>query len=621
MKNIVVSKLIISLLVLGTATYAVQAQKACASKPNTHLSRHGASEIIDSLSFKESDVVVVIADESSLAQTMYEQVSVKELTVAIADREACEDFDRIVSTDTQENRPRTHVVCGGLAEVDLLAANVVIVTALDVDLKNLMERATRLPDGVTLLTRDQLDFDQALHLEAIRTIATSPIQGITMYEYRVQRPTVSDLLTDLYTGMTGFGISQDEADVVRKAGGDPTYGEITCASAEKIFTELVPIGADDVFYDLGCGIGKLAMWVYLATPAKKSVGVELSDSRFSLAAKAKELMEKNILPQRKATMLADWGDKAKRKTVDFVLGNIADFDFRDATIIYMCATCYPDLLMQAMVDKFVTLRAGLRIVALKALPAHPSIHLVGTPQRFPMTWSPDRGSPVYIYEMRHPQLKDVLDKAYRQASTDGALPESEITYDSVKDLCDNILRLTAQDVFYVLGSGVGKLVLQAYLETPVKSVVGIEASQENFDVALAAYQRMKELLAESPYEALFAKKWSNADEKTLEFVHKNSEEVDLAQATKLVVSASWCSAESVGDLLKLCKKMPAGARVVALSKLSECPELEFVKEHKLVTSWSTPVNAYEYLVSRGVSKAKPAKGTSASPAAPKKKKA
>lgn len=403
------SCLFISLAMLTTSAVG---QRACSTNTHTRFSRDSVREIIDSLALKNTDAVVLIADENSLAHKFYELAPVKELIVAITDQESCEDFEKTVNEDVlDENRPNTKVICDGVSAVDLSSAQVIIVTALNVDFNDMAQRVTKLPDGVKLLMREQSDYDATLHLEAIRTIATSATQGITMYEYVVKRPTPADLLNELYVGMTGFGISQEEADEVRKAGGDPTYGEIELSSAEKIFTGLVPIGPDDVFYDLGCGIGKLTLWVYLATPAKKSVGIELCGSRFDQAAKAKKLMEEKILPQRKAIMKAEWGDKALRKKVSVTCGNIATADLDDATIIYMCATCYPDSLMQDMVNKFVTLKEGLKIVTLKELPAHPSIHAVGKPQRFPMTWSPEKGSPVYIYEMRHPQPEDALGHA------------------------------------------------------------------------------------------------------------------------------------------------------------------------------------------------------------------
>lgn len=610
MQKIITWRLLISCITL-LITSSAQAQKACSTDLRTRFSRESVREIIDSLNLNNTQIVALIADEDSIAQKLYELAAVKELIVAIKDPQLCEDFEQSINNDTRdEDRPRTQIVCGGATAIDLLSADVIIVTALDVDLDALTKRVIQLPDGVKLLTREQLEYDQSLHLEAIRTIALSAARGITMYEYVVKRPTVADLLNELYVGMTGFGISQEEADEVRKAGGDPTYGEIELSSAEKIFTELVPVGPDDVFYDLGCGIGKLALWIYLATPAKKSVGIELCGSRLEQAAKAKKLMEEKILPQRKAIMVADWGDKASRKTINVTCGNIVDANLGDATIIYMCATCYPDSLMQAMVDKFVTLKEGLRIVTLKELPSHPSIHLVGTPQRFPMTWSPERGSPVYIYEMRHPQLKDVLDRSYENIDNvkgiegnkesvikaGGTPMHDELTYESAQKLFKNILRIEAGDVFCDLGSGVGKLAMQAYLETPAKRVIGIELSQSRFELAEAAKKRMADALLEAPYNELWSKAWNNSDTKTLEFRNESMLSAALADANKIFVCTTCISSELMGEIVDFCKKLPVGARMVTLKKLQDCSNLQLIKTHTLTSSWSQDVSAYEYVV-------------------------
>jgi precorrin-6B methylase 2 len=603
--------LISSLFVLTFTITCTEAQtkKKCPTVSSTRFSRDSASEIIDALALKNTDIIAVIADESSLAQKLYEFAPIKEILLFMKDQELCEDFESIINQDTQgENQPRVQVIFSDLSEIDISSAQAIIVTALDIDLKKLTQKVAQLPDGVRLLIRDQLEYDPALHLETIRTIALSPTQGITMYEYVVKRPTVADLLNELYIGMTGFGISQEEADEIRKAGGDPTYGEIELSSAEKIFTELVPIGPSDVFYDLGCGIGKLALWVYLATPAKKISGIELCGSRFEQAVKAKKLMEEKILPKRKAIMLADWGDKASRKTLSVTCGNIADADLRDATIIYMCSTCYPDTLMQTMVDKFIGLNEGLRIVTLKELPTHPSIHLIGKPQRFPMTWSPERGSPVYIYEMRHPQLKDVLDHAYGDfnglntsvedkekevVADEDTAPSGEITYESAKKLLKNILRLEPDDVFYDLGSEAGKLAIHAYLETPVKKVIGIESSKSQLQSAELAKKRMTELLSVSPYDSLWEKTWNNAETKVLEFHNKETFDTSFTDATKTFIGSTFFLKDV---LTNLCTTIPTGARVVSLQKLQGCPKLTLVKTHQLTTSWSKDVSVYEYVV-------------------------
>ncbi|MDR3646392.1 MAG: phenylalanine--tRNA ligase beta subunit-related protein, partial [Candidatus Babeliales bacterium] len=65
----------------------------------------------------------------------------------------------------------------------------------------------------------------------------------------------------------------------------------------------------------------------------------------------------------------------------------------------------------------------------------------------------------------------------RQEITDkGCAPVyGEILHASLKTLLDD-LSITTSDVFYDLGSGIGKVTIQAYLDYPFKKVVGIELS-------------------------------------------------------------------------------------------------------------------------------------------------
>ena len=59
----------------------------------------------------------------------------------------------------------------------------------------------------------------------------------------------------------------------------------------------------------------------------------------------------------------------------------------------------------------------------------------------------------------------------------GSLTYGEMLYPSVKKLL-NKLQIESNDIFLDLGSGLGKLVLQVWMQTILKSVIGIEAREE-----------------------------------------------------------------------------------------------------------------------------------------------
>lgn len=193
---------------------------------------------------------------------------------------------------------------------------------------------------------------------------------------------VQAIMDNAYTHRSGFGISQEETSFIREHGGAPTYGEITYEAAEKLLHDL-DLTKQDVFYDLGSGVGKLVVHAYLATPVKKSVGIELSKTRYDKAQEVKELLHQE-------------GYLKSHKTLAFKHQNILDADLHDATVVYMCSTCYSEDLMEKLVKKFSKLKRGLRIVTLKELPRNKQFKLIHT-YHLPMTWS--ARSSVYVYKM------------------------------------------------------------------------------------------------------------------------------------------------------------------------------------------------------------------------------
>ena len=189
----------------------------------------------------------------------------------------------------------------------------------------------------------------------------------------------------VYESITGFKISQQEKDDLKKTGAAPTYGEIPFNSLQTILDDL-KLTDQDVFYDLGSGVGKTVVQVALTTPAKKIVGIELSPTRNMRVRKVMIVLEReNIIPANKEFALE--------------AGNFLDADLNDATIIYMCSTCYSPELMQSIVDKLSAIPGEnkLRIVTLKKLPDNNAFKLIKD-YRLPMTWSKKKGSPVFIYK-------------------------------------------------------------------------------------------------------------------------------------------------------------------------------------------------------------------------------
>ncbi|HVX00200.1 MAG TPA: methyltransferase domain-containing protein [Candidatus Babeliaceae bacterium] len=195
------------------------------------------------------------------------------------------------------------------------------------------------------------------------------------------RNDIKKYIQELYQNITGFGIDATESAAISNQGGAPTYGEITYEGAQELFKNL-DLTKEDIFYDLGCGVGKLVVQAYF-TPIKKAVGIELSPTRYQHAQAVKQkVVQKPI----------------DGKVLEFHKQDIAQYPLDDATIIFMCSTCFSDDLMKKLSDNIRKLKDGTKIITLKRLPDHKDFVLIKQ-YTLPMTWS--SSTPVYQYELKH----------------------------------------------------------------------------------------------------------------------------------------------------------------------------------------------------------------------------
>ncbi len=194
----------------------------------------------------------------------------------------------------------------------------------------------------------------------------------------------SDLIDEMYKNIK-HQISDTERSMVTKTGGSPVYGEIKFDSLKKVLDDL-NIKKTDVLYDLGSGTGKVLVQGYLDYPFKKVVGIELSPTRNHHA----ETIRKNLEKKNLIT---------KDRKFELYNGDIAKENISDATVIYMCSTCYPEELMAKLTERFSKLKPGLTVITLKALPDnYEDFGLKHIKEyKLPMTWS--EGSPVHIYKL------------------------------------------------------------------------------------------------------------------------------------------------------------------------------------------------------------------------------
>lgn len=195
-----------------------------------------------------------------------------------------------------------------------------------------------------------------------------------------------DIIADYYKDIRAE-IPESEREMIARGKGSPVYGEILPDSFQQILEDK----------DLN------------VKTIKKAVGVELSPTRHHHAVTIEsKLKTENLVP--------------KDKTLEFKNENITETDISDATLIFMCSTCYPDELMDKLVERFSELKDGLRVISLKDMPDYEKFGFTEIKElKLPMTWS--TGSPVHIYK---------LDKSNKK-TTKKVEPKKEDTSKNIED--------------------------------------------------------------------------------------------------------------------------------------------------------------------------------------------
>jgi hypothetical protein len=169
------------------------------------------------------------------------------------------------------------------------------------------------------------------------------------------------------------------------------------------------------------------------------------------------------------------------------------------------------------------------------------------------------------------------DLTVRKAS--GSSLYGEITFRSVEKLI-HYLRLKESDVFFDLGSGVGKVVMQIGMTTKVKKAVGVELSETRFKSA-------KKALA-------VATKSGWILPRKIQFRNENILETDLSKATVVYTCSTAFPMTLMRRLAKTLAHQTQPLRIVSLQKLPETKGLYLIDKLPLDMSWArqTPVHIY-----------------------------
>jgi hypothetical protein len=130
------------------------------------------------------------------------------------------------------------------------------------------------------------------------------------------------------------------------------YGEILPPSIDYLLS-IIKLTEKDTFVDLGSGIGKICLQVFMNSEVNKIYGIEVCEHRHSIALNALKRAK------RESPILFK-----KDKEILFIKENFLNFDFSNATVLLMCSTCFNDDLMTILGNKInetATIRCAISL--------------------------------------------------------------------------------------------------------------------------------------------------------------------------------------------------------------------------------------------------------------------
>ena len=190
---------------------------------------------------------------------------------------------------------------------------------------------------------------------------------------------------DIYASLPDVhAIPEAEEEEIDETGGHEGYGELTPPAVTALL-RLVPLSADDAFFDLGSGAGVVV--TQLALLGFRAVGIELSPTRHAVAVAA---LAQVPVPHR---------CEARRE-------DLLAVPCDDATVAFIAGLLFDDAFMTRLGRKLATLPRLRAIATLSPFPpdARDRLAAAGYEERgggdLECTWGP---APVYLYVRPAPE--------------------------------------------------------------------------------------------------------------------------------------------------------------------------------------------------------------------------
>lgn len=164
---------------------------------------------------------------------------------------------------------------------------------------------------------------------------------------------IVDQLAILYKLENPFKVSADYRKENNIDKDEYIYGEIMFASFTEILSHVDPQPYEN-YYDLGCGSGKSVFLAALLYDKIIAHGVEILPPMHDLDIK--------LLNNLKAQLKSHPKYKTNPLNIHFYNDDIFEFDFSNADIIFINATCYSKKSWEKLEEKFKTLKKGTRLI-------------------------------------------------------------------------------------------------------------------------------------------------------------------------------------------------------------------------------------------------------------------
>lgn len=153
-----------------------------------------------------------------------------------------------------------------------------------------------------------------------------------------------------------FPYSHSERESRAKTGVCIVYGELLYYSVKKVISQISQ-SPSDIFLDLGSGIGKLALQVFLQTDVAKVIGIEALPILDSQAQKVAE--------QVAADYPIFWEND---RELQFICSDFMKTSWLDATIIFACSTCFTPELLEIVSNRINQEPQVQQVLSLRPLP-------------------------------------------------------------------------------------------------------------------------------------------------------------------------------------------------------------------------------------------------------------